>query len=1073
MLKHKLQWLALLAALLGVSQGAWAWGWAARCTENQSSENPTYYVGDEAKFWWCLDGTANGADFKRAFIQTDQTSTDNPLESFYWSEDGCTTGGSYDSNNKTWFASATVTSDGTWYYGVFIGWGSMSNGRYYNGNSSWNEGSLSLSGSSFTVNALPNPTSQSSSASGTTATVTWTRNSTYTTVMVVRYTGASPSVTTPTGGTSYSSDSTIGDGTVVYKGTSTTGYSDTGLIAGTTYTYYLYTVNNDYYSSGVYTSVEIPVGCTSPSAGSVSASAASNALTLDASSKTTTLSATGNGDTYLWEITSNPNTGASLSSTVAATPTATFTKPGTYSFRVGKKCSSDASYVYSNSINVTVSARDMYIKHNWGGVLDPWTWQKMTWNQSLMAWTYSGSYSGTSCGSCPGCNINTSGSDGGSWYDGNTVTVVNSPSQGDECIYKFTPKSSDYSATDGGAVVITGSVKYTITGAVNTANGGSVSPTSSSKAEGETVSFTATPSTGYEVEKWMVGDSKVADNVTSYTYTVGAADATVTVYFKCKTPTISYNMTGGGLYCSDAKAIGISGSQNGYKYKLYRTASPDVLVETQTGGGSTVAFTAQSTAGTYYVKVMPGTGCSETAITGNPTSVTITAGTHPDKDYFSVSDNDLTYNGTAQQATVESYNTDVYNPASITVKYGSSSGTSDKTDADDYGIYVTAASAVGNFCAVTSAIELDDDLTIAPVTPTAENKATLFTITGVPTTVTYDEDPHAASVAWKSPYSCTGTRTIYYKKESDDATTDAPEGAGTYAVTLRVAAGTNNAASESDISLGNIVINKASQDDVNITNAGTYCSNASVTAIATGGSGTGAYTFAKSSGDSGLSINSTTGVITVSNPGSITVTATRAADDNYNVSAASAGATFTFMAAPTAYTLSASGESEAYICSAGGTLTLSGSQSGYSYQLKKDGSNYGDAKAGTGSALVFTVYESGDYTCEAYLTGSPDCKTSMTGTVTLHLSLTPALLPATPTVKNYEPVTITSINTDIETWTISNAGNTAYLYNITSNSATVKASKANSPYTVTATTPGGCSSTVTVTVGDYTETCAP
>lgn len=182
-------------------------------------------------------------------------------------------------------------------------------------------------------------------------------------------------------------------------------------------------------------------------------------------------------------------------------------------------------------------------------------------------------------------------------------------------------------------------------------------------------------------------------------------------------------------------------------------------------------------------------------------------------------------------------------------------------------------------------------------------------------------------------------------------------------------------------------------------------------------------------------------------------------------------ATLNVKAAPTAYTLSASGESEAYICSAGGTLTLSGSQSGYSYQLKKDGSVYGDAKAGTGSALVFTVYESGDYTCEAYLTGSSDCKTSMTGTVTLHLSLTPALLPATPTVKNYEPVTITSINTDIETWTISNAGNTAYLYNITSNSATVKASKANSPYTVTATTPGGCSSTVTVTVGDYAETC--
>ena len=115
----------------------------------------------------------------------------------------------------------------------------------------------------WTVNALPDPTSQSSSASGTTATVTWTHNSTYTTVMVVRYTGASPSVTVPTGGTSYSVGNSIGSGTVVYNGTSQS-KSDTGLTAGTTYTYYLYTVNNNYYSSGVSTSVTIPSACTTP-----------------------------------------------------------------------------------------------------------------------------------------------------------------------------------------------------------------------------------------------------------------------------------------------------------------------------------------------------------------------------------------------------------------------------------------------------------------------------------------------------------------------------------------------------------------------------------------------------------------------------------------------------------------------------------------------------------------------------------------------------------------------------------------------------------------------------------------
>ncbi|MBO7160238.1 MAG: CotH kinase family protein [Paludibacteraceae bacterium] len=113
---------------------------------------------------------------------------------------------------------------------------------------------------SFTTQALPNPTAQSASISGTTASLSWTKDATYTTVMVVRYAkDATP--TAPTQGTAYTAGSSkIGNGTVVYKGTGTS-YANTGLTTGSSYDYYFYTVNNNYYSAGVTATAE---ACTSP-----------------------------------------------------------------------------------------------------------------------------------------------------------------------------------------------------------------------------------------------------------------------------------------------------------------------------------------------------------------------------------------------------------------------------------------------------------------------------------------------------------------------------------------------------------------------------------------------------------------------------------------------------------------------------------------------------------------------------------------------------------------------------------------------------------------------------------------
>ena len=101
----------------------------------------------------------------------------------------------------------------------------------------------------FTVTALSEVTNASGTASGADIALTWKHSANHTKVMVVRYPTAGTE-TIPAGGQSYSAGNTLGEGTVVYVGTSES-YTDKNLPAGASYKYYFYTVNNNYYSEGV------------------------------------------------------------------------------------------------------------------------------------------------------------------------------------------------------------------------------------------------------------------------------------------------------------------------------------------------------------------------------------------------------------------------------------------------------------------------------------------------------------------------------------------------------------------------------------------------------------------------------------------------------------------------------------------------------------------------------------------------------------------------------------------------------------------------------------------------------
>ena len=109
----------------------------------------------------------------------------------------------------------------------------------------------SIGATYFTVTAVGVPTGCSVSGATTTSlTVNWTKNSYNDKVMVVRC-ASGATAPTPVNGTSYAAGASIGSGTVVYPAGTGTSKTDTGLSGATTYDYYVFSCNNNYYSSGV------------------------------------------------------------------------------------------------------------------------------------------------------------------------------------------------------------------------------------------------------------------------------------------------------------------------------------------------------------------------------------------------------------------------------------------------------------------------------------------------------------------------------------------------------------------------------------------------------------------------------------------------------------------------------------------------------------------------------------------------------------------------------------------------------------------------------------------------------
>lgn len=350
---------------------------------------------------------------------------------------------------------------------------------------------------------------------------------------------------------------------------------------------------------------------------------------------------------------------------------------------------------------------------------------------------------------------------------------------------------------------------------------------------------------------------------------------------------------------------------DGLKIKYYVKKSGESTYYTECDWEASVANTTGTTGTldtdnledgeyTVYALLMNATNATEAVKASSTLTLTINSCTPPKASNFTVASNTYTYeyDGNPHSATVTGVSP--YSPDNIVAYYGANSSTTatSQTNADAYYIYVHSADAYGSYCAVTSTITtaLATQLVISPVTPSLSNYSDLFSITGTGTHA-YTGVAQSVAVAWKSPYTgCKGAITVKYNNS-----TDAPTNVGTYPITISVAAGTNNNASASDISVGTLTITKIDQPhSVTISNSGTHCipsGGGSVDISASGGDTEEDFTYAVVGVPSaGISLSDNT--ISATNAGSITVTATRPGGANYN-DKTSINYTFTFVVTPT------------------------------------------------------------------------------------------------------------------------------------------------------------------------------
>lgn len=462
-----------------------------------------------------------------------------------------------------------------------------------------------------------------------------------------------------------------------------------------------------------------------------------------------------------------------------------------------------------------------------------------------------------------------------------------------------------------------------------------------------------------------------------------------------------YSVGGGGSYCSGSggsASITLSGSETGVTYSLLRNGA---LVTNTAGTGGALNWAGQSGTFTYTVTASR-SGCPTVTMTGSavvtqnplPTTYTVSGGGSLCSGAAGVTIS-LSGSQTGVNYQLKNGSTSVGSPLAGT---GSALSWTNNTSAGSYTVVATNATTLCQSTMTGSA-----SVTVNPLpalytlsgggTICAGSPGLTLTLSGSQTGINYqlrrDGTPVGSAIAG------TGSALNW----SNNST------AGSYTVLATNATTGCNVVMTGTASIAN----SALPTGFTVSGGGSLCAGATGVSISLSGSQTGiSYQLKNGSTSVGSPLSGTGSALNwtnISTAGSYTIVATNTS--SLCTQTMTGSATVVVNPAPTSYSMGGGGN----ICSGapGLNVTLSGSQSGVNYQLRRDGVDVGSVVAGTGASLTWTGNSAaGSYTVYATNT-TTNCGTLMTGTSSIVLNpvITSATLSGTATICNGQSTSIT------------------------------------------------------------------
>ena len=348
---------------------------------------------------------------------------------------------------------------------------------------------------------------------------------------------------------------------------------------------------------------------------------------------------------------------------------------------------------------------------------------------------------------------------------------------------------------------------------------------------------------------------------TSYVFTFNPSNGSFSIKLACASANFSVSLS------SSSVTVG----QANIKASITGTHSPAVTWSSSDGDIAEIDANGNITAKKYgKVTITATTKGTDSYCSGTQQTAELTVKETPT---ISIS-GATTFCGTSTTLTAEISGLTTANTAGKTIKWykdGVDTGnTGDTYNATATGTYT--AKITGTYIKETTSAGFS---VTKKATPTASN----FTYTE-PTSLTYDGYEKSAKVVWNGTQG--GTITVKYSSTSNKYTVATPKNAGTYYVFVSTVENDNYCA-VTDLYINTFTIDQADQTDFKINNTETTICGTSVIVTTQGGKSTTTKYSIDSSNTTaeGASVDETSGDLTVTGPGKVTVKATNSATTNY------------------------------------------------------------------------------------------------------------------------------------------------------------------------------------------------